>query len=181
VLLETAFGGSRLIDMLAGDYPKPSLTSMSLDGLDNDGAAGEGDYFRGDIEHLQGGQANDILTGNDQANGFAGEDGDDQITGPGGDDVLAGGPGRDMITGGAGRDSLYLADGERDIGDCGADSGSASVDPNGLDPASAAGGPPTVLDGPLSPALSDSVSAQRRVRSPRGRSRRSAAHGWTWS
>jgi hypothetical protein len=114
VLLETAFGGSRLIDMLAGDYPKPSLTSMSLDGLDNDGAAGEGDYFRGDIEHLQGGQANDILTGNDQANGFAGEDGDDQITGLGGDDVLAGGPGRDMITGGAGRDSLYLADGERD-------------------------------------------------------------------
>jgi RTX calcium-binding nonapeptide repeat (4 copies) len=53
---------------------------VSLDGTADDGAAGEGDDARPDLENIVGGDANDVLTGNAAANSIAGGPGNDTIT-----------------------------------------------------------------------------------------------------
>jgi Ca2+-binding RTX toxin-like protein len=65
---------------------------VSLDGLANDGAAGEGDVVGSDVEDLLGGAGNDLLTGNAA------------------DNVLAGGPGADTLKGGEGFDAVDYSD-----------------------------------------------------------------------
>ena len=61
--------------------------ALSLDGLANDGAAGEGENLGADIENLRGGSGDDTLTGDAR------------------DNVLDGGRGADTIAGGAGTDT----------------------------------------------------------------------------
>jgi Ca2+-binding RTX toxin-like protein len=110
--------------------------SVELDGLANDGAAGEGD----DVIRafgMTGGTAGDRLFGDRHANylfgssggdhlrarggqdAILGEEGSDRIyAGPGDDWVLdRGGPGRDLIDCGPGRD-LYEADSRDTVVDC---------------------------------------------------------------
>ena len=62
--------------------------ALSLDGLANDGAAGEGENLGADIEDLRGGTGNDSLTAD------------------GGDNVLDGGRGSDVMLGGGGIDGV---------------------------------------------------------------------------
>ncbi len=64
---------------------------MTLDGVADDGVAGEGDNFGTDIENAIAGPRNDTLGGNDS---------DNQLTGGGGEDTLSGGPGADGLIGG---------------------------------------------------------------------------------
>jgi Ca2+-binding RTX toxin-like protein len=99
--------------------------TITLDGQANDGAPGENDLIANDIEEVDGGQADDTLTGNDGANVLVGADGNDTVDGGAGDDTLdgtmgndsvlgptgadtvAGGHGDDLVDGGPGQDNIY--------------------------------------------------------------------------
>ena len=70
-----------------------------------DGSAGEADRFTA-IERARGGEANDVLAGDEGPNQLAGGGGDDRLRGRGGDDLLEGTSGRDVLIGGDGRDTL---------------------------------------------------------------------------
>ncbi len=71
------------------DYSSRTVpVNLSLDGSDNDGAAGEGDGIWVDVENLRGGSADDVLAGG------------------AGNNVLDGGLGADTIGGGAGVDAV---------------------------------------------------------------------------
>jgi Ca2+-binding RTX toxin-like protein len=84
--------------------------TLTLDGLANDGAPGEGDRVMADVEDLAGGAGDDSISGNDGANVLTGEDGADLIDGRGG---------IDSVDGGRGDDTLSLADGNAEIANCG--------------------------------------------------------------
>jgi Ca2+-binding RTX toxin-like protein len=71
--------------------------SLTLDGLANDGLAGEGDEIEGYVEDLRGGDGADTLVGDD------------------GDNVLDGGPGADVMRGGAGIDGVDYSDREHAV------------------------------------------------------------------
>ena len=75
---------------------------VSLDDVANDGAAGESDNARLDVEQVEGSGAADTLTGSGSANRLLGGYGDDALNGGSGDDQLDGGPGADVLQGGAG-------------------------------------------------------------------------------
>jgi Ca2+-binding RTX toxin-like protein len=79
---------------------------VTLDGVADDGGAGEGDNVASDVEDVTGGSAADTLIGNSVDNELVGGAGDDSISGGDGNDGLSGGPGRDTIDGGDGRDDL---------------------------------------------------------------------------
>jgi len=64
-----------------------------------------GNTFVG-IENVIGGDSNDILRGNDDANTLDGHLGDDEIYGRGGDDIIIGGDGDDNLNGDLGDDTL---------------------------------------------------------------------------
>jgi uncharacterized repeat protein (TIGR01451 family) len=68
---------------------------VRIDGLANDGEAGEDDNVGTDVEDVVGGTGDDTLVGDAQANLLDGADGDD---------LLDGGPGADTLIGGAGLD-----------------------------------------------------------------------------
>lgn len=83
---------------------------VSIDGAANDGAPGEGDNVKTDVETLTGGAAGDRLTGSGDAETLVGGFGNDQLFGLGGADVLTGGIGSDDLNGGAGSDTASYAD-----------------------------------------------------------------------
>ena len=86
--------------------------TVTLDGVANDGAAGEGDNVGVGMEQAVGGSGNDSFTGDGGANFFAGGPGNDVINGADGNDDIVGGAGADQITGGPGFDSLEGDDGD---------------------------------------------------------------------
>jgi Ca2+-binding RTX toxin-like protein len=111
---EVAYGGSEPLRLSIGDGP-------------NDGAPGEGDDIREDIESLTGGRGDDVLIGDDDGNRLIAYGGRDVLRGLGGDDELMGwndgdeldaGPGSDRVQAGA-LDRALLWDGERDWLSCG--------------------------------------------------------------
>jgi len=81
---------------------RPQALNISIDGVANDGAAGEGDNVGLDVENLTGGSAGDTLTGSAAANTLVGGPGTDTLNGGGGNDDLRGGPGADTLNGGPG-------------------------------------------------------------------------------
>ena len=108
------------------DYSaRTEAVSVSLDGVANDGAPGEGDDT-GPIHRVRGGAGDDTLVaapegallhggpGADRIFGgpggdrLYGEEGDDQLAGDAGDDELIGGTGADRAEGGDGDDRLPL-------------------------------------------------------------------------
>ena len=70
--------------------------TANLDGVANDGEAGENDRIDTDVENLTGGSANDRLTG---------DAGGNVLNGGTGNDVLDGGLGADLLLGGSGTDT----------------------------------------------------------------------------
>jgi Ca2+-binding RTX toxin-like protein len=95
---------------------------VSLNGLADDGEAGEGDFVRA-VQGIGGGSASDVLSGNVGPNiifGLGGNDvlraggGSDRVVGGRGNDRIRGGPGRDDLEGNQGRDVFYARDGFRD-------------------------------------------------------------------
>jgi Ca2+-binding RTX toxin-like protein len=86
--------------------------SVDIDGIADDGPAGEGDNVQVDVENIGGAGGDDVLIGNDAANvitggpiGNAGAD-HDMIMGLGGNDVIEGRHGNDVVEGGNGDDSV---------------------------------------------------------------------------
>ena len=123
-------------DVLSGGSGRDTLSHSSrddgvtvdLDGVADDGAGCPGpgcggDNVMPDVENVEGGAGNDVLTGNGSANlldDFGG--GDDQFNGLGGDDRLRGFDGDDVMQGGAGADILDDgADADRLLGGRGDD------------------------------------------------------------
>jgi Ca2+-binding RTX toxin-like protein len=116
--------GSRALDRLRGglgddllrgrdgsdtaDYSeRTAAVRVDLDGVADDGEAGEADTLTG-IEAIFGGAGSDRLTGNGRFNFISGGVGDDTINGLGGfDDILEGGPGDDTLNGGIGFDLMF--------------------------------------------------------------------------
>ncbi len=86
--------------------------TVTLDGVANDGQAGEQDNVRLSTENVQGTGFADQIVGNDLANVFIGGDGDDDLRGGLGDDDLYGVWGDDLIIGNAGNDHLSGLDGD---------------------------------------------------------------------
>src|SRR5918992_1096633 len=87
----------------------------------NDGAAREGDNVHSDVEDVQGGRGNDVLTGNGRANRLFGGGGRDNLRGRGGNDLLMGGGANDRIDARDGAGSV-------DRIECGAGNDTALVD-----------------------------------------------------
>lgn len=99
----------------------------SLDNIANDGASGEGDNYRSDIENVDGGGAlgggGTTFVGTSGPNIFGGHNSNDIARGMGGNDTLTGSCGADQLDGGAGDDRLEGAcDGDTLIGGPGRDS-----------------------------------------------------------
>jgi uncharacterized repeat protein (TIGR01451 family) len=150
-------GGFDAVDYSSRSEP----VSVSLDGIANDGAAGEGDNVGTDMEDAFGGSGDDTFSGNASSNLFVGGPGADTLDGGGGDDILLGGPGADTLTGGPGvdlidggedNDSVQSRDGEADDVDCGAglDSVVADLADSTLNCESVHRGPPLVTTGAAS-------------------------------
>jgi len=110
-------GGPGADDLIGGDgadrvvYPEAAAQRITLDGVRDDGAAGELDNVRADVENVDAGPGNDVIVGNDAAN---------VLDGGAGDDRLEGGGGVDTFFGGAGADTLLARDGLAERVDCGA-------------------------------------------------------------
>ena len=109
-----AFSGGDGDDLL--DYSaRAQNLAISLDGLRNDGAAGELDHV-GDVDTIKAGFGNDSIIGSFRNDDLRGGDGHDTIRGGGGadrldgedgDDVLFCGDGDDTAMGGKGTDTLH--------------------------------------------------------------------------
>jgi Ca2+-binding RTX toxin-like protein len=127
---EVSYGGSAPLRLSIGDGA-------------NDGAAGEGDDIREDVEWLSGGFGDDLLIGDEDANRLIGHGGRDVLRGQGGADELIGWGDGDELDAGAGRDRVatrfrargldraLLADGEADTLDC--DRGALFLEADGVD------------------------------------------------
>lgn len=85
--------------------------SISIDGVADDGAAGEADNVGLDVEQLRGGNAADAISGSNDANWLDGGDGDDVLRGGAGDDFLFGHNGDDRVSGEDGQDTIEGGDG----------------------------------------------------------------------
>ncbi len=101
---DSLYGGDGRDEVIFSD--RTENLRLSLDGVANDGAAGEEGYLESDIETIHGGQGDDFITGNDVQNVIYGNIGNDTILVAGGNDVVFGGGGRDFIEGGVGNDRL---------------------------------------------------------------------------
>jgi Ca2+-binding RTX toxin-like protein len=86
--------------------------TITLDGLADDGEAGEGDNVAADVENVIGGSDRDVLVGSGAANVLDGRGADDQLFGRGGNDRLEGGAGNDTLMGEEGNDALIGTDGD---------------------------------------------------------------------
>jgi Ca2+-binding RTX toxin-like protein len=115
----TAFNGDVGVDR--SDYTgRAEPVSVSMNGVADDGASGEGDNIAGD--EITGGSGDDTISGNTGANGLVGGDGNDFLTAGIGDDALDGGAGNDTLDGGLNNDTLRGGDGaDQLIGGAGAD------------------------------------------------------------
>jgi Ca2+-binding RTX toxin-like protein len=100
---------------------RATAVTVDIDGVADDGASGEGDDVRPDVERIMGGLGNDWLVGSTVANLLTGGPGQDFLSGRAGDDTLLagdgndvtqGGDGNDAMSGGPGADTLYGAAGD---------------------------------------------------------------------
>jgi Ca2+-binding RTX toxin-like protein len=83
---------------------------ITLDGVADDGEAGEGDNIGADVEGAAGGAAPDFIVGNPNGN---------RLHGRGGNDVIVGGSADDRVEGEEGDDVIDTRDGVYDSVDCG--------------------------------------------------------------
>jgi Ca2+-binding RTX toxin-like protein len=129
-------GGTDLVDYSGREQP---VTVTLADNAANDGQPGEGDTIRDDVEDVSGGQGDDVLTGDDDANRLnGGSGGNDRLVGLGGADRLRGGygygygmdggDGADTFDAGPGQDIIRARDGAVDTVGCGSELDVAYID-----------------------------------------------------
>ncbi len=112
---DTLLGGGGADDLDGGPHVLGDLVdygaandpvTVTLDsGVGDDGEPLEGDNVT-TVEHVDGGDDNDTLTGNASANTLVGGPGNDTMNGAGGDDLLEGESGNDTYNGGSGGETL---------------------------------------------------------------------------
>jgi Ca2+-binding RTX toxin-like protein len=112
------------IDYESHDTP----LNVSLDNVANDGASGERDNVRSNVESIFGGSAGDTLNSFGAFSALSGRGGIDTLIGGSGPDTLVGGAGRDTLDAGSGNDVVAARDGELDDVECGSDTDSATID-----------------------------------------------------
>ena len=155
---DTIDGGSGFDTVTYADRTAP--VNVSLDGVANDGEAGEGDNVRSGVEEIVGGSGNDVLTGDNSDNTLIGNDGNDTLVGLGGNDTLDGGAGTDSFDGGAGMDIIRARDAAAESIACGTEvdtvtddySDTAAADCEAVDSSIAPPDPPPVTIPPIPPA-----------------------------
>lgn len=110
----------------ASYFGRVGAVRVDTDNRADDGATGEHDNIRADVENIDGGDGDDRLTGNgvnNELDGWGGADtlvgggGDDELTGDLGGDTLKGGADDDLVDGGPGTDGLYGGADEDEIVD----------------------------------------------------------------
>jgi hypothetical protein len=112
-------------DGMSGESGKDTVTyedrtapvRVSLNGIADDGEAGEGDNVRSDVEVIVGGEVDDTLFGNTDAN---------TVNGGPGEDLIVGDVDRDRLLGGDEPDLVQARDGVRDDVACG-DAGDLAI------------------------------------------------------
>jgi Ca2+-binding RTX toxin-like protein len=87
-------------------FSRNEPVKISLDGVANDGSAGEGDNIGADIETIGGGWGDDVIVGSNAPEFLYGDLGSDDIDGGGGNDTVKGNEGVDQVDGGAGNDMV---------------------------------------------------------------------------
>ena len=101
-------GGKDFLDYAGRTEP----LNITLDGVADDGAAGEADNVGADVEQVRGGNGADTMVGGPGPNWLDGWDGDDTVRGGGGDDSLFGRNGVDGVAGEDGQDTIEGGDGD---------------------------------------------------------------------
>jgi Ca2+-binding RTX toxin-like protein len=120
-------GGAGADDLIGGagtdraTYSNTAAQRITLDGVRDDGAAGELDNVRADVEDVSAGAGDDEVIGNGADNALDGGAGNDRLDGAGGVDSFVGGPGAD---------ALFARDGLRESVDCGTESDTGEADTN---------------------------------------------------
>lgn len=122
--------------------------TITLNGVANDGEAGENDQVSNSIENVVTGSGNDKITASAAANTVTGNNGDDVINGGdekdvlrglagldvinggGGNDTVDGGVGNDVLRGDAGNDTILGGDGNDSVDEGGAANGSDIISGN---------------------------------------------------
>jgi Ca2+-binding RTX toxin-like protein len=132
--------------LLAPASDAPPALSVSLDGLANDGAAGEGDDVEPDVEGVVATARSRTLAPGTVT--LTGNDGPNVLTVRGGSATIVGGAGADTLTGGPQDDTIDARDGVADQIACG-------------------GGHDVVLADPLDTAAADCESVQVQGADPR--------------
>jgi len=84
----------------------PVGVNVTINDVANDGAPGEHDDVRTDIEGVSGSGFADVINGSDDSEFLSGQAGVDTVRGFGGNDFLNGGPDADTIVGGDDNDSM---------------------------------------------------------------------------
>jgi RTX calcium-binding nonapeptide repeat (4 copies) len=155
---------------------------VTLDGVRNDGAAGEGDLVESDVEvltggpgpnrlvgsaaddTLDGGRGPDVLIGGDgmdRLDGGSLDEAEDDLDGGPGPDQLDGGPGHDRVAGSSGNDRV-AGSGGNDVLDGGPDDDLVNGGPGDDTLRDSAG--VNTLDGDAGADLADYDTSQRPVR-----------------
>ena len=122
-------GGTGADDLIGGagtdrvTYSNTAAQRITLDGVRDDGAAGELDNVRADVEDASAGAGDDEMIGNGADNALDGGAGNDRLDGAGG---------VDSFVGGAGADALFARDGLAESVDCGAEADTGEADTNDL-------------------------------------------------
>ncbi len=122
---EDELDGGPGADQLSGGPGRDAVSyegagvDVTLDGVANDGAPGEGDNVLLDTEDAYGTDGPDKLTGNAL---------DNTLDGNGGNDQIVGGPGSDGLFGGDGDDNINSRDGSPDNVECGPGNDVALID-----------------------------------------------------
>ncbi len=131
---DTLSGGGGGADLLRGDggldtanySDRTDNLNISLDGVANDGAAGEKDNVQ--CEEVISGSGNDTLTGSSGDDFLSGGAGKDSINGEGGDDDIIGSTGQDILLGGDGDDLIQAKNNDVDQVSGGGNTGAGEGD-----------------------------------------------------
>jgi Ca2+-binding RTX toxin-like protein len=110
-------GGPGLFDGILY-FGRTQGVTVDLDNVDDDGAPGERDNVRSNVENLSGGAGDDTLNSLGAFSRLDGHGGSDTLLGGGGPDTLSGGPGDDTIDGGTEDDVIPMgasADGADEV------------------------------------------------------------------
>ncbi len=99
--------GSDLVDYSGRSAP----LAIDLDGVADDGEAGEGDNLDPSVDVVNGGSGPDVIVGSAIQNVIDGKGGDDRLDGRGDNDTVFGSGGNDVLVGDVGKDSLVGGDG----------------------------------------------------------------------